>query len=118
MSCTHSIYCVPCKQHMREYDDPTRDHPLLHALIKHAALLESLVALLDDDPTGELELRTYYGRIWPRWFKEHSGHELVVMDEYGQIDGRCGLYYTCTRCDCRHTCNRPKGHEPPCAKRI
>lgn len=84
MSCDWDVYCKTC-------DDaqgiPNANHreDLMWVLVKHAAAIAGLAALLDDDPWCTIELRFgEYQSIDPRWFAKHLGHELVAIDEYGR----------------------------------
>jgi hypothetical protein len=52
--------------------------------------------------------------IRPSWFLKHRGHDLVVQDEYGKIDGTCGEH---VECDCGNIryCVLPLRHNGKCS---
>lgn len=50
------------------------------------------------------------------FFREHKGHELAVVSEYGYRFADCSEYLTCGACGERHMCKLPRGHEGPHSK--
>jgi hypothetical protein len=55
-------------------------------LIGNAEAIAALVPLVDGDfLNGDVELRCFYGSISPKWFKDHLGHDLIPISEYGDF---------------------------------
>ena len=52
-------------------------------LIDQASAIAALVPLIEADLNGDVTLKCYYGEISPKWFKDHLGHDLVPISEYG-----------------------------------
>lgn len=43
--------------------------------------------------------------------EQHQSHDLIAIDEYGQLHGDCSEYYKCSRCGTRQHCRRPRNHD-------
>ena len=57
-------------------------------LVDQASAIAALAPLSDADLSSEVELRCFYGRIDPQWFRTHLGHDLVPINEYGDFGTR------------------------------
>lgn len=108
MSCDYFVHCVDCSASL-PFTMPSYDRFLGNAIIAHRAAIAGLGPLLIAT-LGNLQLGNDRQRIDPQWFLDHQGHALVVIDEYGRVNDRCGEHYTCDRCETSHFCNLPKGH--------
>lgn len=121
MSTGYFIHCEACNESLR-FEATRYEIPLLLTIIRHAYNIPAIADFIAD-AHGDVTLAVgEHRRLDPSWFGRHRGahHPLVVIDEYGRIDGRCGEHYTCERCATSHYCNLPKGHPPatPHAGRI
>lgn len=120
MSTSYFIECETCQSRLESFQVSQWQIPLLLTIIRFAYDIPVIAALIEAS-NGDLALAASdHHRLDPRWFKAHHGpnHALVVIDEYGRIDGRCGKHYRCDRCTTSHYCNRDAGHEGDCAGRI
>jgi hypothetical protein len=54
-------------------------------LIDQAQAIAALLPLVEADRAGDVQFKTRYGDIDPRWFKEHLGHDLIPISEYGDF---------------------------------
>lgn len=117
MSRDYFVHCATCRQTL-DYPSPSYNRHVPHTLIRHARALAAMAPLMEA-AQGWLRLGSDYERIRCDWFAEHADHELVVMDEYDQVDDRCGKTYECDRClrGYQH-CNLQKGHEGRCSGRL
>lgn len=54
--------------------------------------------------------------IYTSWFKQHLGHNLVPINEYGTLMGVCGRGLQCPTCryGIQQKCTLAYGHEGPC----
>lgn len=111
MSTDWHIHCVDCNVTHR-FDDANRRDRLMLTLIKHADSIASLVELLEE-AGGDVELKTFWGRIDAAWFRAHLGHNLMPIDEYGHLLDQCAKRIECT-CGALHWCSLKKDHEGPC----
>lgn len=85
MSCDWNIYCRTCNA-THDFLDANHKEDLMWHLIRHASSIAALAPLMEGDLfNGNLELRTFYGRIDSRWFRDHLGHDLVPISEYGDF---------------------------------
>lgn len=86
------------------------------ALCKHA----DLIAAFDDvmqDGEGHLTLEIMNrGRIDTYWFKQHLGHQLIPIDEYGVLLGQCRKRIEC-EAGYNHDCQLDRDHEEPCSSK-
>lgn len=113
MSCGYHVFCLTCEQECKL--EGNHADALMRRLIRHAEAIAALDALMDDQEGSDgIDLATAYGHVDPSWFAAHrvaQGHELVVRDEYGKIQDRCGERYLCGECLAPHYCRRQKKHE-------
>lgn len=114
MSTDWHIHCVDCKA-THHFDDANHREPLMLALCRHAEAIATLADLFADTDAFDVELRTMNGRIDPTWFREHLGHQLLPIDEYGTLIGQCWKYVDCGHCRQRQHCGLPRDHEGACA---
>lgn len=85
MSTDWNVYCKTCDETHR-FCDANHEVKLMRALVKHASSIVGLAPLLADPNAYGIEFRCYYGPIDPEWFKRHTGHELIPISEYGDLD--------------------------------
>lgn len=43
--------------------------------------------------------------------ERHHAHDLIPVDEYGDLYGACGRQYQCTCCETWLSCKRPRDHD-------
>lgn len=122
MSCDWNVHCLDCKV-THGFDDANHQQDLMLFLCKHADSIAALAEMAADQkaPCGpgdrSVTLETPYGRIDPTWFREHLGHNLIPIDEYGAILGQCHEWVRCKECGSTSQCALDAGHEDPHSQR-
>jgi hypothetical protein len=81
MSCELNIHCLDCND-TNESFSTNNDAGFMRHVIKHRGLIASVAPLFEHWRIDEL--RVFNGVIRPEWFEKHSGHRLVIRDEYGR----------------------------------
>lgn len=120
MSTSYFIHCTACHESLSSFEACFYEQRLLHAIIANAYDIPTIGKLLDAT-CGEMSLTAGDSRrLDPHWFSRHRGahHPLVIIDEYGRIDGACGKRYTCERCTTMHYCSLEKEHDGECRGRV
>lgn len=77
-------------------------------------LIGHLPALAQAVPGFEVFDRRFYGSLpWEllRFARQHHAHDLIAVDEYGDVYGACGDIYYCACCKARLHCKLPKDHD-------
>jgi hypothetical protein len=129
MSCAYNVQCLDC-----DGTDPGgTDRPIgerrginhgddwCRWLVEHRAVWEALGEAEASAPDSALSLGHDIGRhfgysIRAEWFRRHKGHRLMIIDEYGMVDGSCGKTLVCGACKREHgKCCKPAGHHGECA---
>lgn len=109
MSCDWHIHCVTCKSTHR-FDDANHRDEMMLDIIKHAAAIAGLAGLPEIAKHDIKLTTTYYGDIDPTWFRDHLGHDLRPIDEYGGLATQCHEYVACT-CGTSRRCVLDRGHD-------
>ena len=107
MSTDWNVHCVDCNV-THTFSDANHQDGLMMKICQHADEIASLAELVDDG--SDIELRTHWGRIDPRWFRTHMGHNLMPISEYGDLLDQCCEYVTCT-CGSSRRCTNEVGHD-------
>ena len=82
-------------------------------IIKHADMIAGLDDLVRES-NGEIDLQMrFYGSIDTAWFRQHLGHNLLPVNEYGRLLNQCHDYAPCDDCEHRYPCVLEDGHEGP-----
>jgi hypothetical protein len=81
MSTDWHVYCRTCGD-THSFDDANHQEKLMWLLIDHASAIAGLTSLIEES-AGDLVLKCYYGEVSPKWFKDHLGHDLIPISEYG-----------------------------------
>jgi hypothetical protein len=112
MSTDWNVHCLDCNNTLH-FDDANHQLGLMRALCRHAKAIAPLAELVEDPDVGwAVDLRTSYGPIDPRWFKQHATHRLAPISEYGDLDGECGERIVCAHCDRSSVgCTLERGHD-------
>ena len=87
MSTDWNVHCRTCKD-THGFDDANHQESLMWLLVDQAPAIAALAPLMDADSNDSVELKCYYGRIDPQWFRAHLGHDLVPISEYGDFGTR------------------------------
>ncbi len=86
MSCDWRIKCVDCDD-THDFTDANHQVKFMRILIKHRDAIANLDALMSEpDNYVDIYLKTWYGNVDISFFKEHAGHKLIPISEYGDID--------------------------------
>lgn len=102
MSTAWRVYCSDCDSSPDMGDITSKDDVLV--IIKHSAD----VALFNwSDDVG---LSVGGRNVDVNWVKQHANHRLRAMDEYGVVDGECGLSMRCKECGSVYFCKQPRFH--------
>lgn len=113
------LHCVDCKvTHI--FDSANHMDEEILQLIKHSEAIAALDDLMRAPRCADVELRFGpYGQIDTAWFREHLGHQMLPIDEYGEVLGqeKCWEYSTCSDGH-QHRCTLLRGHEGPCSGRL
>lgn len=111
MSCDWSVHCLDC-QATHRFGDANHQEDVMLLLCKHAAAIAGLAGLVAEPALQGwgVGISTPWGSVDPAWFRDHLGHRLAPINEYGQILGRCSEWVTC-ECGTVHPCAREQGHD-------
>jgi len=90
VSCNYDVLCLDCEDTAGvSYE---RRPGAIRALIRHAVAIGALAPLTAEEDTVGLSVSAPGpgGSVDIGWFAAHQDHRLVVVDEYGRIEGLCG----------------------------
>lgn len=114
MSTDWHVHCLDCKDTHR-FDDANHRDEFMLLLCKHADSIAAVAGLLAAG-RGDVALQTAWGRIDADWFLTHQGHNLIPIDEYGRVLGKCCESVACGECATSHRCALEHGHDGPHAR--
>lgn len=121
MSCDWHVHCLDCKE-THCFSEANHEEALMLFLCRHSDAIAALAEMVEEQHAGRpriypdtVTLRTQYGDVDPRWFKRHLGHNIVPIDEYGSVLGRCQKWVTCA-CGASHLCALDADHEGECRR--
>jgi hypothetical protein len=117
MSTYWHLYCQTCKTGDAERVG-SWNHGVDRGLREVIQLLPAIAQLARATNASQCDLRVEWSGPEERhgleaFAVEHAGHDVVCKSEYGQIDGRCGVFFHCPNDDCQQAlaCTLEKGHE-------
>lgn len=115
MSCHWGVKCVTCDS-KHWFNDANHREDLMLLLIRHRDALAGLAELVAGAWSASLvvDISTLWGRVDPAWFRDHAGHELRPVDEYGRLLGQCGEGVACACCGVSGNCALDHGHAGEC----
>lgn len=112
MSTDWNVHCVDCKS-THHFSDANHQDELMLALCRHAEAIAALLEL-QKEARFDIQLRTLWGDVDIAWFREHLGHQLLPIDEYGRLYQHCRERIYCGECKITaHQCALLEGHEGP-----
>ena len=79
--------------------------PLLPLLVAARPALE----IVDE---GSYDTSLPYGAL--TFAEKHHAHDLIAVDEYGNLHGGCARAYQCACCGHMQSCRKSRGHEGDC----
>lgn len=84
----------------------------IQELIGHLDVLAKVRPALEVIDRFDYNLTIPYGVLV--FAEQHHDHDLIAVDEYGDLYGACGKVYPCACCGHRQHCAKPRGHEGDC----
>ena len=96
MSCSWDIVCVDCRERAG-IDNANHADELMRILIRHQRTIAAVGELAAELWSLDLIANTYY--ISSLFFKNHLGHQLRPISEYGTFDTTCGHDFVCPTCN-------------------
>jgi len=113
MSTEWFLHCATCRSSHPEQFNPGEDD-LAEVLARRAEIERAAEAL----PGAKLVFEVLSREVEVgAFFREHRGHEVVVLNWYGDRFGECAKRVDCAACGAYQRCGKPQGHEPPCEPR-
>lgn len=112
MSCDWDVRCLDCKSDLG-ISNANHAVGLMRAIVAHAKVIGALVPFMKEADLAGYFVDLTFGdgtRINAEWLAQHADHHLVPVDEYGVLDGACGVRVVCPECNRDDVCRLPKGH--------
>lgn len=103
MSCSWDIVCLNCDERAG-IENANHEDELMRVLIKHRRALAMVGEMAAELWSLDLVANTHY--VTPLFFREHEGHELRPISEYGTFDTICGRDFVCPTCQIWVVCDR------------
>lgn len=112
MSNYWDVRCLDCKSDLG-IDNANHAVDLMRLIIMHAKAIAALAPFLKETDRIGYNIDFSFGsgcRIQVAWFVVHAAHHLVPVDEYGTLDGECGVRVACSVCGKDDHCRLAQGH--------